>query len=271
MPLYLDRHYLAGLSKEQVIAAHELDLAIQDNYNAQFLTYWFDEGRHTTFCLVMAPSADMISAIHSKTHGSIPNDVAEVDQSEILSFMGRIADIPAGERTGSLPVDRATRTIMFIDLVGYTSMMSRLGDDRAFVLLREHDSVIRDALTKFGGREVKHTGDGVMASFDQADQAVRAAVGIRSGIANISVPDLDEGLGIRIGMTSGEPLQEGKDLFGSVVNLASRLCDLAEANEILLTSDCQEELTDGLFVLESMGEVTIRGFDNPIHVSRVKS
>ena len=242
---------------------------MQSEYDVQFLTYWFDEGRHTTFCLVLADSADLISTIHAKAHGSIPNDIAEVDQSEILSFMGRIADIPTGERQGKLPVDRGMRTIMFTDLVGYTSMTSRLGDDRAFKMLREHNTVVRDLLTRFGGREVKHTGDGVMASFDLADQAVHAAIGIRGGIANISVPDIDETLNIRIGMTSGEPLQEGEDLFGSVVNLASRLCDLAETNEILLSDDCRNELTETDFALASIGEVTIRGFDKPIYVSRV--
>jgi len=109
----------------------------------------------------------------------------------------------------------------------------------------------------------------VMASFDKADQAVRAAIEIRSGIAAISIPDIDETLSIRIGMTSGEPLQEGEDLFGSVVNLASRLCDLAETNEILVSSDCIAELTDDSIALNSIGEVTIRGFDKPITVSRV--
>ena len=257
------------MGEEQVIAAHDLDLAMQNEYDAQFLTYWFDEGRHTTFCLVMAKSADLISTIHSNTHGSIPNDIAEVNQSEILSFMGRIADIPAGDRKGNLPVDRAMRTIMFTDLVGYTSMMNRLGDERAFKMLSEHNTVVRDSLTRFAGREVKHTGDGVMASFDLADQALCAAIEIRGGIAGISAPDIDETLSIRIGMTSGEPLQEGEDLFGSVVNLASRLCDLAETNEILLSDDCRNELRDDNFALASIGEVTIRGFDKPIPLSRV--
>ncbi len=269
MPLFLDRHYVEDIDEKQVIAAHELDLAMQHEYDAQFLTYWFDEGRHTTFCLVQAKSSDLISTIHAKAHGSIPNDIAEVNQSEVLSFMGRIADIPAGERTGNLPADRAMRTIMFTDLVGYTSMMGRLGDDRAFKILNEHNTVIRDSLTRFAGREVKHTGDGVMASFDLADQALRAAVEIRDGVADISVPDIDETLSIRIGMTSGEPLQEGEDLFGSVVNLASRLCDLAETNEILLSDHCRSELNDPGFPLTSIGEVTIRGFDQPVSVSRV--
>lgn len=269
MPLFLDRHYIEGTNEQDIAAAHEKDLAMQAEYDAKFLTYWHDEGRSTTFCLVSAPSGDLISTIHQKAHGTIPNDIVEVDQTEVLTFMGRIADIPTNEQKNGRSIDKALRTIMFTDLVGYTSMMSRLGDDRAFKLLREHNNVVRDSLAKYAGREVKHTGDGIMASFDDADQAVGAAIEITAGIAAISVPDLDESLSIRIGMTSGEPLEEGGDLFGSVVNLASRLCDLAEAGEILLSEECVAELTDDSLALESIGSVSIRGFDEPITVSKV--
>ncbi|HIF72689.1 MAG TPA: DUF4242 domain-containing protein [Dehalococcoidia bacterium] len=248
-------------------AAHAMDMALQDEYDAKFITYWFDEGRHTTFCLVSAPSSDLISTIHAKAHGKIPNDVVEVDQTEVMPFMGRIAAIPTADQQDGAAVDRALRTIMFTDLVGYTSMMNRLGDDRAFAMLRGHNSVVRDELTKFAGREVKHAGDGIMASFDDADQAVQAAVNISAGIAVIAVPGIDERLSIR--MTSGEPLEEGGVLFGSVVNLASRLCDLAESGEILLSDDCVKELGARVVELESIGEVTIRGFNEPVKVSRI--
>jgi hypothetical protein len=98
VPLYLDRHYTEGVSEQDIVEAHELDLNLQEKYDAKFLTYWYDEGRQTTFCLVSAPSADTITTIHTESHGQIPNDVAEVDQTDILSFLGRIADIPASEK-----------------------------------------------------------------------------------------------------------------------------------------------------------------------------
>lgn len=267
MPLYLDRHYIDGISEKDVVMAHEQDLSMQDEYGAKFITYWFDEGRHTTFCLVSAPSQETITEVHSAAHGQIPNDVVEVDQTEVMSFMGRIADIPANVESGQAQ-DRALRTIMFTDLVGYTSMTSRLGDDRAFKLLRDHNNVVRDALTRLGGREVKHTGDGIMASFDVADQAARAAVEILDGIKSIEVPEGEDRLNIRVGMSTGEPLEERGDLFGSVVNLASRLCDLADSGEILLSQECLIEL-DSEIELESIGSVSIRGFSEPVQVSRL--
>ena len=75
LPLYLDRHYVEGIGENDIARAHEQDLAIQDEYGAKFLTFWFDEGRHTTFCLVSADSQELISTIHNKAHGQIPNDV----------------------------------------------------------------------------------------------------------------------------------------------------------------------------------------------------
>ena len=106
---------------------------------------------------------------------------------------------------------------------------------------------------------MKHTGDGIMASFDTADQAVRAAVEIRARIGEVPVPEFDASLSIRIGMSSGEPLKEGEDLFGSVVNLASRLCDLADESEILVSGDRENELTDETISLSSIDRLpTVR-------------
>lgn len=79
LPLYLDRHHTEGVSEQNIIEAHELDLDLEEKYDARFLTYWYDEGRQTTFCLVSAPSAETITEIHTATHGQIPNDVSEVD------------------------------------------------------------------------------------------------------------------------------------------------------------------------------------------------
>lgn len=269
MPLSMDRHHIEGIEWKDVQLALEQDLKIQGKYDAHFLTYWFDEGRHTTFCLVSAPSAEAVTGLHSEAHGQIPNEVVEVEQTAVLSLMGRIADIPFGKGHDGRAIDRGFRSIMFTDLVGYTAMTNRPGDDRALKILRDHNNVVRDALARFGGREVKHTGDGVMASFDEADQALRSAIKIRGDVADIEMPDQDSKLIIRIGLTSGEHIQEGEDLFGSVVNLASRLCDLAEANEILFSHEFQGELTDDSFAIESIGEVTVRGFDRPVHVARV--
>ncbi len=93
----MDRHYVEGISFEDVRLAHEKDKELELEFGMTFLTYWFDEGRHTTFCLIDAPSPDLITEAHERAHGQVPNDVVTVDPAEVLSFMGRIADIPADQ------------------------------------------------------------------------------------------------------------------------------------------------------------------------------
>ena len=77
--------------------------------------------------------------------------------------------------------DPAIRTILFTDIVGSTN--EALGDDAGMALLGVHNTIVRDALTAEGGREVKHTGDGIMASFVSAAAAVRCATRIQRALA----------------------------------------------------------------------------------------
>ena len=69
MPIYMDRHDLAGTTAEEVARAHLKDLAIQDRYGVKFLTYWFDEARGTAFCLVQSPDKETASRAHREAHG----------------------------------------------------------------------------------------------------------------------------------------------------------------------------------------------------------
>ena len=88
------------------------------------------------------------------------NEIIPVDPDEVARFLGRIDDPTESGR----PAESAFRIILFTDLEGSTALGQRLGDDGAMELLRIHDAIIREALTRHAGREVKHTGDGIMAS-----------------------------------------------------------------------------------------------------------
>ena len=264
----MDRHHTVDTTWHEIQYDHERDVAMQDEYGVQFLTYWFDEGRNTTFCLVSAPSAETIAEIHAAAHGSIPNDVVEVDQATVMSFMGRVADIPAGDQIEGRPVDRAFRAIMFTDLVEYTALTGRLGDHAAIGLLRQHNDVVREALRKFGGREVKHTGDGFMASFRTADNALRCAVKIQRGVEALPGLDLAGKLQVRIGLSAGEPIEEGEDLFGTSVNLASRLCDAATPGDIYVSKEFVEALDQSADSIEQIGAMRLKGFESEQYVGK---
>jgi class 3 adenylate cyclase len=108
-------------------------------------------------------------------------------------------------------------------------------------LLAEHDLIIRRSLVTWRGREVKHTGDGIMASFEDVAGALECSLAIQAGFearrSHGATPDLR----VRIGIAAGEPVDHNDDLFGSTVNLASRICDAAAPGHVL-TSDLVHEM-----------------------------
>jgi class 3 adenylate cyclase len=100
-------------------------------------------------------------------------------------------------------------------------MTARLGDSAALELVRAHDALVRRGLEAYGGREIKHTGDGIMAAFDKVQNSVRAAADIQRRFAAYNA-DASETLSVRIGIDAGEPVEDHNDLFGSTVQLAPR-------------------------------------------------
>ena len=164
MPLYMDRHEAGDATPEDVAAAHQLDMAAQKKHGVTFITYWFDKDAERIFCLADAPHKEAVETVHREAHGLIPNEIMEVNPGLVADFLGKVEDTSASEANFSIenpPEESAFRTILFTDMVGSTSMTQRLGDAAAMELLRAHDVIIRNALGKHRGSEVKHTGDGM--------------------------------------------------------------------------------------------------------------
>jgi DNA-binding NarL/FixJ family response regulator/class 3 adenylate cyclase len=115
-------------------------------------------------------------------------------------------------------------TIVFTDLVGSAALFDRAGDEHADAVRREHFEALRRSIAEHGGREVKSTGDGLMVAFASAVAAVRCAVEMQRS---------SSGTELRIGLDAGEPLPDGDDLYGTPVIVASRLCESADAGQIL--------------------------------------
>ncbi len=153
--------------------------------------------------------------------------------------------------------------VLFTDMVGSTDITQRYGDLGAQEVVRRHNAIVRQALSTHGGHEVKHTGDGIMASFPSAGEAVDAAVAIQHMVArdNHLRPDLP--LRLRIGINAGEPLEEEDDLFGSTVQLAARVCDKAGAEEIFVTSVVRDLSTGAGRRFKSRGAMPLKGIAEP--------
>jgi class 3 adenylate cyclase len=267
MPIFLDRHDMRGVTAADIAEAHRKDLEFQAGFGVRFLTYWFDAERGTTFCLIDAPDAATAMRVHDEAHGNIARDIIEVDLSAVEAFLGRVTD-PAAAPSPHAPMDGALRTIMFTDLVGSTEMTARLGDVHGVEMVRAHDALVRRALKDRSGREVKHTGDGIMASFEDATSAIEAARSIQQSFAAFNLASRHP-LRVRLGLDAGEPVADSNDLFGSTVQLAARLCQAAEPDGIVV-SEAVRALVPDRSDLFYIGALDLKGFPQSVNAYGVR-
>lgn len=255
---------MSGLTAADIADAHRKDLEVQERYGVRFLTYWFDQARGTAFCLIQAPDIQTAMRVHDEAHGDVAKDVIEVELSAVEAFLGRIADpLPPANRAPA-SVDGAHRTIMFTDIVDSTGMTFRLGDERAVEMIRAHDAVVRRSLGDTGGREVKHTGDGIMASFTDPLGAAGCARSIQQGFAAFNLASAEK-IRVRIGLDAGEPVADSNDLFGSTVQMAARLCQAAPPDSIIV-SGAVRDLIGSRYDLQRRPPARLKGFEFPVEL-----
>jgi len=154
-------------------------------------------------------------------------------------------------------------TVLFTDIAGSTAMTQALGDAGAQKVVRAHNRVVRDALTDHSGKEIKHTGDGIMASFAKTTDSVAASIQMQreTMIHNQQNPDLP--LHLKIGLNAGEPISEDNDLFGSTVQMSARIVDKAQADEIFV-SEIVRGICDGKgYKFVNRGGYEMKGFSEP--------
>ncbi len=212
------------------------------------------------------PNAQLV-ALEGSVHGYHLDEAGEIPAA-IEEFLTGKELSPA---TPHVAAD--THTILFTDMEGSAAVAQRLGDARAQDVRRAHNTIVRDALRAEGGSEIKHTGDGIMASFPSASHALASAVAIQRAVAALRQAEgepVEALLNVRIGLNAGEPVAEEDDLFGTAVDLAKRICDHAEPGEILV-SDVVRQLAAGKdFLFSDQGEVVPKGFDEAVRLYTVR-
>jgi class 3 adenylate cyclase len=167
-------------------------------------------------------------------------------------------------------VEAKTATILVTDLVGSTELHFRLGQDAADDLRRLHDDQLRQAIADAEGTVVKSLGDGVLAMFGGAADAVSAAIVIQQAAHTHSQSFPDEPLHVRIGLSSGDVSLEEGDCFGIAVIEATRLCGVADGGQIL-AAEWVHLLDRGrgghLFI--PAGKPELKGIPEPVPVVEV--
>ena len=193
-------------------------------------------------------------------------DAAEAgfDDLGMLPFLERVAvareSLPTTASAVAIP-SIATRVILVTDLVGSTQLNVRLGDIGYVDVLADHDRLIRARLRQHGGVEFKHTGDGFCAWFASAGDAIAAAGGMQRDLDEWRELHDDTDVRVRCGLAAGRPVEVGSDLFGASVAMASRVCALADGDEVLANGDVVELLGPDLAGrCEPRGSHELKGF-----------
>ncbi len=150
------------------------------------------------------------------------------------------------------PGERVVATVLLTDIVDSTATLQRMGDAAWQELLRRHNARMRDDFNTYRGREVSTTGDGFLAVFDGATRAVRCATAM-TGSAR------DLGLGIRVGIHTGEVEFVGGDVHGVAVHAAARVMSLAGPGEVLVSSTTSDLIEGSGLKLEDAGTHELKG------------
>jgi class 3 adenylate cyclase len=171
----------------------------------------------------------------------------------------------AGGLVGTAGVRVPAPTVLMVtDMVDFTGLLQRLGDVRGRVIVHRHNRVIRHALSETQGHEVAHTGDGIIASFQSPDAALRCASSIQRQLLDARTERPESAIHVRIGLNAGSVLQEEERLFGAALVAAVRICSCAQAGQILL-SDSTLALLDEHASARALplGSFDLKGFSAP--------
>jgi class 3 adenylate cyclase len=157
----------------------------------------------------------------------VPGQDHSMEYEGFDDIAGEIEEFLTGARREREP-DRVLATVLFTDIVDSTKTAVELGDARWRELLDRHEATVQDVLARFGGRAVKTTGDGFLATFDGPARAIRCAREIVDASER-------QGVGIRAGLHTGECELRGEDIGGIAVHIAARVSALADRGQVLVS------------------------------------
>jgi class 3 adenylate cyclase len=171
------------------------------------------------------------------------------------ALVDEIEEFLTGTRSGA-EGDVLTMTVLFTDIVGSTEHQARVGAREWSRITDHHDAMIRAALARHRGHEVKTTGDGFLATFDGTGRALRGAADILDGATDI-------GLDLRVGVHTGDVEVRGDDIAGLTVTIAKRTCDMAGPGQALVTETVRGQMVGAGINFVDQGEHRLKGVPTP--------
>jgi len=159
--------------------------------------------------------------------------------------------------------------VMFTDIVGSTAMTHEKGNMAAQEVVRAHNRVVRDALSKTGGHEIKHTGDGIMASFEKVTDSLLSTQQMQMMIELHNQQNPEIPLKVKIGINAGRVVMEEKDLYGVTVQMAARIVDKAKADQIFVSDTVYGMAKGGSWKFVKRGPYYLKGIDGPAYLQEL--
>ncbi len=239
MPIFMDIHDTTKATAEDIAAAHQMDLALQEEFKCKFVYFWHDIPNYTGFCVYEAPDKESIINLHNEAHpANMPNQIIEVELSDLESFLGKIADI-AWSNNNSLfegYINEIThRTMMYLEIVNPILFSSQTRKIKFTELLKLQKKIIKDSFLKFEGKIVSWENDNILSSFLLKENAIKCSIDIQKNIIKLS-SNKNIKFSVSMGLSFGAPVTESDNLFGDVINLAKKLGYIAGENQILISS-----------------------------------
>lgn len=204
-----------------------------------------------------------------ETHEFNPMDVMDIPPGHDAWVVGeetvKIIDIAGNATDFNVPVAprQTIGTMLMTDIVGSTVRANAMGDATWKQALTEHNRVVRHQLERFGGREIKTTGDGSLALFGSVAAALGAAIAIRDATAAIGIP-------IRAGVHTGEVELTDDDVRGIAVHTTARVMSAATDAQVLTTPVTRALIGDAAYRFADAGERVLKGFAEPMRLLSVE-
>lgn len=200
-------------------------------------------GRHLARHIADAKWVELPGAEHYAFMGDVDSVVDEVEE-----FLTGIRQRPSP--------NRVLATVLVTDVVGSTALAVELGDARWIALLDDHDKLTAREVSRFEGRLVQHTGDGVVATFDGPGRAVHCALAIAATLSAV-------GLDIRAGVHTGEIELRGENIGGVAVHIAARVAACAGSSEVLATRTVKDLTIGDDLRFTDLAEHVLKGVTDP--------
>lgn len=175
-----------------------------------------------------------------------------------------VREFVTGEKGPPPPVNRVLATVLFTDVVGSTSANAQKGDRRWTQTLDAFDAFAKRQVERYGGRFIKSTGDGHLATFDSPGRAILCACAQRDGVGRFEIA-------IRAGLHTGEIELRGEDIGGLAVNIGRRVCDAASDDEVLVSSSIPPLVAGSGIDFDDLGEHELKGVPGRWQLYAVKS